>query len=109
MQVRFSSQIKLFPKILTIFRKLMNVGDQNEGSETMREKEDALNSDNSDTETVTTEDVSDKDNDTRRTVNSWRDSGYISSDCEDSNIKQFEDNTETSSKNQERIASIFWF
>ena len=87
----------------------MNVGDQNEGSETMREKEDALNRDNSDTETVTTEDVSDKDNNTRSKVNSWRDSGYISSDCEDSIIKQFEDNTEMRIKNQEIIASIFWF
>jgi hypothetical protein len=88
----------------------MSVGEQKEGSETMREKEDELNRINIDTETDATVDVTNEDNNTRSRVNPWRDSGYISSDCEDSIIKQFEDNTEmSSSKNQERIASIFWF
>ena len=105
MQVRFSSQIKLFPTILNIYRQLMTVGEQKEGSESNRDKEDELNRVNSDTESDTIEDVSDNDKNARSKVNPWRDSGYITSDSEDSIIKQIE----ISDKNQERIASIFWF
>ena len=78
----------------------MAVREQKEGSKIKREKEDELNRKNSDTE-----DVRDKDKHTRRKVNPWRDSGYITSDSEDSIIKQIGIND----KNQERIASIFWF
>ena len=83
----------------------MTVGERKERSEIMSEKEDELNRENSDTETDTIEDVSDNDNNTRSKVNPWRDSGYITSDSEDSILKQIE----ISDKNQERIASIFWF
>ena len=103
--MRFSSQIKLFPTILNIYRQHRTVVEQKEGSESNRDKEDELNRVNSDTESDTIEDVSDNDKNARSKVNPWRDSGYITSDSEDSKIKQIE----ISDKNQERIASIFWF
>ena len=84
----------------------MTVSEQKEGSEVKREKEDELNRENIYTETDAIEDVSDKDNNAGSTVYRWRDSGYITSDCEDSIMKQF---GEIGDKNQERIASIFWF
>ena len=84
----------------------MTVGERKERSEIMSEKEDELNRENSDTETDTIEDVCDNDNNTRSKVNPWRDSGYITSDCEDSIMKQF---GEIGDKNQERIASMIWF
>ena len=99
MQVRASSQIKHFASIQTIYRQTA-VGEQKEGR---REKEEEWNTDNIDNESDTIEDVS--DNDKRGKKNHWRDSGYITSDSEDSVIKHIE----ISDKNPERIASIFWF
>ena len=74
----------------------------------MKEKEYTLNRENSETETDTSEDVSDKGNNTRNKVNPQRDSGYITSDSEDFIMNQFEIKTEIVVNYQERIASIFW-
>ena len=86
----------------------MTVGEQKEGSEMKRKKQDEFNRENSNTETDIIEDDSDKDNNTRSQVNPWRDSGYITSDSEDFIMKQFEYKAEIGEKKQERIASIFF-
>ena len=93
---------------MSSYRQLKIVGEQRECSETMKEKEYTLNRENSETETDTSEDVSDKGNNTRNKVNLWRDSGYITSDSEDFIMNQFEIKTEIVVNYQERIASIFW-
>ena len=62
-----------------------------------------------DIDTDTSENTIDKMNDMRNKGNPWRDSGYITSDDEDSIIEKFNYKTEIDDKKQERIPSIFVF
>ena len=86
----------------------MTVGEQKEGSEMKRKKQDEFNRENSYTETDTIEDDSDTNKSTRSQVNPWRDSGYITSDSEDFIMKKFKHKAEIDEKKQNKIASIFW-